>query len=116
MSTFSLARGPRGLLGAWETEGRIRCAAVERGQAPRTASGEAKGCKHPTIAANGDGHVLVAWIEGMGWATGGTLAWQLFADDGAPIEGAKGRREDAVPKWSLVQAVALADGSFRILY
>jgi hypothetical protein len=115
MSTYSLARGPRGLLGAWETEGRIRYALVEHEEAPRTASGEAKACKHPSIASNAAGDVLVAWIEGMGWATGGTLAWQLFGADSAPIEGAGGRRE-GVPKWSLVQAVALADGSFRILY
>ena len=48
-------------------------------------------------------------------AGAGKLAWQGFERDGHPIEGASGRR-DGVPRWDLPQALALADGSFRILY
>src|SRR5262245_20040858 len=114
MSTFALARGPRELLGAWETQGRIRYGALGEGSESRTASGDSDGCKHPSIACNAAGDVLVAWIEVGGWGEPGTLTWRLSDEKGAVL--ASGRGEgDGVPPWSLVQAVALPDGSFRIL-
>ena len=121
MSTYSLARGPRGLLGAYESGGQIRFASLGASKlTPRAVSDEprereeALGRKHPSIACGADGSVLVAWIEGMSWAQGGTLAWQLFGPDGKPLENERGRR-DGVPAWSLVQAVALS-GGFALLY
>jgi hypothetical protein len=114
MSTFSLARGPRELLGAWETEGRIRYGALSEVSTLRTASGDAAGCKHPSIACNAAGEVLVAWIEVAGWGEAGTLSWRLCDAKGAELESGRGE-EDGVPAWSLVQAVALADGRFAVL-
>jgi hypothetical protein len=121
MSTYSLARGPRGLLGAFESAGQIRFAALgEAKLAPLDAPGEPAeradhNRKHPSIACGADGAVLLAWIEGMSWGQGGTLAWQLLDPDAKPVEGERGRR-DGVPAWSLVQAVALPGGRFAVLY
>jgi len=113
-STYALARGPRELLGAWETEGRIRFGELGENAPSRTASGDADRCKHPTIACNAAGEVLVAWIEDMEWQREGTLAWQLVDAAGKLLESGRGE-EDEVPPWSLVDAVALPDGRFVIL-
>jgi hypothetical protein len=115
MSTFSLARGPRGILGAFESQGQVRFAALaETKLVAIDAPGEPSARKHPSIACARDGSVLLAWTEGMGWEKGGALAWQVFGTDGKPMSGAAGRSE-GVPAWSLVQAVAFPDGSFAIL-
>jgi len=121
MSTFALSGGRDGALGAWESEGQVRFARL-RAEAPTAAAppaceapGEARTRKHPSIACAPDGTVLLAWTEGMGWARGGAAAWQLFDASGAPLAGSAGRC-DGVPPWSLVQAVALRDGSFLLFY
>jgi len=116
MSTFALARGPRGVLGAFESSGQVRftpLAGDER--ATLDAPGDDRTRKHPSLAVAPDGSVLLAWTEGMGWSRGGALAWQLFDPAGAPVAGESGRRA-GVPAWSLVQAVALPDGRFALLY
>jgi hypothetical protein len=116
MSTYSLARGPRGVLGAFESSGQIRFAVLGESELElHDAPGEPAERKHPSIACGSDGSVLVAWTEGMGWGRVGVLAWQLFGPEGKPVEGERGRR-DGVPIWSLVQAVALTRGRFAVLY
>ncbi|HEX5052152.1 MAG TPA: hypothetical protein VFZ65_10290 [Planctomycetota bacterium] len=115
MSTFSLARGPRGTLGAWETEGQIRFAELDGEHALRSAPGRTGQRKHPSIACNRRGEVLLAWTERMGWNKGGSLAWQLFDDHGEPVNGEHGECA-GVPVWGLVQAVALPDERFAIVY
>lgn len=116
MSTFALARGPHGLLGAVEAEGQVRVSALEE-DAPvsRSVPGEPAGRKHPSLACGADGSFLVAWIEGMSWGQGGTLVWQLHGPDGQPLEGEAGRH-DGLPPWSLVQAVALPGGRYAVLF
>jgi hypothetical protein len=116
MSTYSLARGAHGLLGAFESAGQIRFAPLSAtAAAPEDAPGAPSSRKHPSLASGADGSVLLAWIEGMSWGRGGTLAWQLFGPDGKPIAGEHGRR-DGVPAWSLVQAVALPGDRYVVLY
>jgi hypothetical protein len=117
MSTASFARRASDIAGAWEASGRIRTAMFDANAAPSitTASGAAEKCRHPSLACNDHGDRLVAWIEGMSWNTSGTLAWRLFDASGRELD--TGRSESgAVPVWSLVQAVALEDGRFAILY
>ena len=70
--------------------------------------------RHPVVAANSKGEVLLAWTEGTAWEKGGALLWQLFDKSGKTIA-EKGRAED-VPIWSLPTAFASADGNFAILY
>jgi hypothetical protein len=81
---------------------------------PIPAPGEPKGRKHPVVAANDRGQVILAWTEGMGWQKGGSVAWQIFDKDERPI-GPIGRAR-GVPTWSLVAVFSKPDGSFTVVY
>ena len=119
MSSATMAEGPSGVLAAWETQGQVYSALV----APKTLTidesasppGEAGGRKHPAIACNPQGEMLLAWTEGTGWQKGGSLAWQLYDAERKPV-GPEGRKEGAIPTWSLATVVAGPDGGFTILY
>ncbi len=123
MSTASLAPAGESMLAAWEDEGDVAWARLDvemlatakAARPPAPADGSKLARKHPSVARNQAGEVLLAWTEGMGWQQGGTLVWQLFTSDGRPIDGATGRA-DGVPPWSLVAAAALPDGSFVVVY
>jgi hypothetical protein len=119
MSSSSLAEGKEAVYAAWETEHQIYLAALEPGtlkaSPPAALPGKGGPRSHPAVAAGAGGAVLVAWIEGMRWATGGTLAWQVLDREGKPVPGAAGR-EDGVPAWSLVAAFPRPDGGFTIVY
>jgi hypothetical protein len=116
MSTFAFAEGDGAVVGAWETAGQVYWRRVDesRDARPIAPPGSTGARKHPSIARNARGETLLAWTEGMGWSRGGTLAWQLFDKTGAPASD-PGRAE-GVPAWSLVSAVASADGSFAVIY
>jgi hypothetical protein len=105
---------------AWETQEQVYFQSVKAGQLPGDrvqASLFAGGVKHPSIAANPDGRVLVTWVKTTGWAQPGTLGWRLFDANGKPLEGqgTTGERP-GVAAWSFGAAVTMADGSFVILY
>lgn len=119
MASESLVDGPEGVWAAWETEGQVRLARVgrhTRSLGPQvSAPGPAQGRKHPALAVNSAGEVLLAWDEGTGWQRGGALAWQLYGRTGEPLP-QKGRVAGAIPVWGLSTAVALPDGSFLIIH
>jgi hypothetical protein len=52
--------------------------------------------------------MLLAWTEGTGWKKGGALAWQVYDNVGNAAKD-HGRREGAIPVWSLPAAVAVGD-------
>ncbi len=143
MSSESLAQAPGGgpVVAAWETDGQVYRAAVapvaastttERVATASAASAasaivrfeppqgapdrkNSKGQrKHPALAVNRDGQTLSAWTEGTGWARGGTLAWQVYDKDGAPV--GRTERVDGVPVWSLPTAFARPAGGFVLIY
>ncbi|MFN3648563.1 MAG: hypothetical protein ACK47B_03195 [Armatimonadota bacterium] len=119
MSSWALVEGPNGVLAAWETAGQVYFGRVD----PRTgrigpavaAPGEAGSRKHPALAVNPDGEVLLAWTEGTAWRRGGHLAWQRFDRSGKPI-GELGRLPDGVPVWGVPAAYARPDGAFVLAH
>ncbi len=119
MSTASLANDINGPLAAWETDGQVFYARVDpksgRIGKPVAAPGLPGKRKHPVVAANGEGEVMLAWTEGMGWNRGGSAAWQVFDAQGRPLPGARGQTE-GVPVWSLVAVCTQPDGEFVVIY
>ena len=119
MSTMALVEGSNGVVAAWETDGQIYFASSKPGTTaftePRAAPGDGQGRKHPALAINARGDLLLAWTEGTGWQQGGSLAWQVYDRDGKPTE-QKGRVDRGIPVWSLPAAVAHSDGTFTILH
>jgi hypothetical protein len=71
---------------AWETGGQAYWTRItRRGTSdPIAAPGEGKGRKHPRLAVNDKGEVLLVWTEGTGWQKGGSLACQLYDQAGRP--------------------------------
>jgi hypothetical protein len=115
MSSQALVQGPDGVLAAWETDGQVQFARVDPPGAPVAAPGATRGRKHPVLAVNGRGEVLLAWTEGTGWNRGGALAWQVYDRSGRPTEAA-GRVEGGVPVWGVAAAAVLADGRFLVIH
>lgn len=117
MSSMDIAESAGIVAGAWETGGQVYWARLERDGAaarPIVAPGEGKGRKHPRVAVNENGEVLLVWTEGTGWQKGGSLAWQIYDRSGQPTAGTT--RLPGIPVWSFAAAVATADNGFFILY
>ena len=118
MSTFSLAQTADSVLAAWETDGQVRFARIvgtlpQQRVTPAIALGQPKNRRHPSLAVNARGQILLAWSEGTAWQRGGSLAWQLYEKDGRPVAAG---RADGVPVWGLSAAFPRADGTFSIVY
>lgn len=118
MSTAAFGSGQEGTLAAWETREQIYFAKVSGKGSTAAAESEAPGDganrKHPSVAVAKDGRFLLAWTEGTGWNKGGHVRWQLLASDGTP-EGEAGEA-GGLPAWGVPAALALPDGSFRIIF
>ena len=118
MTTNYISQGYGRVLSAWETSGQVYFDEID----PRSfalsaafaAPGPANDRKHPAVAANSHGQILLAWTEGTAWSKGGSLAWQLYDDAGKPT-GDAGHSE-GVPVWGLSSIAADRAGNFTILY
>jgi len=119
MSTASFTRFGEQSLVAWEGAAEVSFAAIDSktGQpgALIAAPGKGNNRKHPTLAINKEGYVLLAWDEGTGWKKGGDLKWQVYDRSLKPVGGAMGSQR-GLAVWSLGSAFAAADGSFVIVY
>lgn len=118
MSSAAFAESGRQVAVAWETQGQIQFARIDKetGEVGLAASapGPGRARRLPAVALNGEGQLLLVWTEGTGWEKGGDLAWQLFdMHDRALGKMARGKN---VPVWSFAAAWAERDGSFGILY
>jgi hypothetical protein len=118
MSTFSLAQTSDAVVAAWETDGQIQFARIvdsvpQQIVSPPMPFGAARKRRHPSLAVNARGQILLAWSEGTAWQKGGSLAWQLHEKGGRSI--ATGRSE-GVPIWGLSAAFVGKDGRFTIVY
>jgi hypothetical protein len=115
MSSAMIAQSGKGVLTAWETAGQVHLGIVEGGKVSRiTPPGVEGRRKHPVVATDRNGDILLVWTEGTGWQRGGALAWQLFDKTGKPLD--ERGRQDGVPVWSFAAAYANADGTFVLLY
>ena len=115
---MALVQGPKGVFAAWETDGQIYFAEGKPGTStfaePQAAPGNGQDRKHPSVALNARGEMVLAWTEGTGWEKGGALAWQVFDKDGKPPS-ARGRMEGWIPVWGLPAAGA-AESDFVIVH
>jgi hypothetical protein len=105
-------------VGAWETGGQVYWAHLNRDSTqqsqPIAAPGEGKGRKHPRVAINQNGEVLLVWTEGTGWNRGGSLAWQMYDRSGQAT--AEKMQLSGIPTWSFAAAGVRPDNGFSILY
>jgi hypothetical protein len=118
MSSLDFAEASGVLVAAWETGGQVYWTRVN-GPEGRTgqlipAPGQGKGRKHPRVAVNQRGEVLLVWTEGTGWQKGGGFAWQLYDSAGRPASGSQ--QAPGIPAWSFAAVVARPDSGFTILY
>jgi hypothetical protein len=117
MTSMSLTAGDPAFQ-AWETDGQVYFNSTAAGDPPKappvTPTGEALRRKHPRLAIDRKGSVVLAWTEGTSWGRGGSLAWQVFGPDGraTAVRGS----QSGVPAWSFPAVIARADGGFTILY
>jgi hypothetical protein len=119
MSSESFAANAGRVLAAWETDGKVFFAPANlsggKFNAPifSPAPGAAKR-RQPALAVNAKGEALLAWTEGTAWQKGGSVAWQVFDQNGQPR--AEQGTKDGVPVWGLVAAYAQPDGKFVLIY
>jgi len=118
MSTYELTAGNGRVLAAWETGGHVQYTELTPATADNPTAvappGTSGSRRHPSLAINARGDVLMSWSEGTGWQKGGSVAWQVF-DRGGKATAPAGRAA-GLPVWSLSAAFATADNGFRIIY
>jgi hypothetical protein len=119
MSSEAFVEGPGVVFAAWETLGQVFFARASRGSAkaapPIAAPGQGRNRKHPALAVNVRGEVILVWTEGTGWERGGDLAWQVYDPSGHPTT-IRGRLAGAVPIWGLAAVTADPDGGFTVYH
>jgi hypothetical protein len=114
MSSMDFAEGQGKVEGAWETSGQVYFENVtDHAAQPISAPAPAKGHKHPRLAIAPAGETLLVWTDGTGWGRGGSIAWQMYNQSGAPMT-AKGS-ELGLPPWSFAETTSTREG-FLILY
>ena len=117
MSSCSFAENDSDVVAATERDGQVCFNRIESGAlelSEPTYAPDAGKRKHPVVAVNSKGEVLLAWTEGTAWEKGGALAWQLFDKNGKAT--AEKGHINGVPVWSLATAFAESDGRFVIVY
>jgi hypothetical protein len=116
MSTSGFSGSSTNPLIAWETKGQVFWARIgEDAIDPHPAPDGAKSRKHPALACDRNGNILLAWTDGTGWNKGGSVAWQLYDASGNAIPNTGGHRQD-LPTWDAPAVVCASDGKLLILY
>src|SRR5258708_6173836 len=110
MSSMDFSEG----VATWETGGQVFWTRLQGASEPIAAPGTGKNRKHPRVAVNGRGEVLLVWTEGTGWQKGGELAWQKFDRAGKAL--GEMERLPGIPAWSFAAVVARPEKGVTILY
>jgi len=111
MSTVSLTESRAGVFAAWENAKQIYFARLDprtlaAGQ-PIAAPGDGSNRKHPSVAVNRNGEMVLAWTEGTGWKKGGVVVAQTLDRGGSPV--GKPMNRIPIPAWGFAAAVAVGD-------
>jgi len=118
MSTAYLSEAGVDELAAWEKAGQVYFTKVDADSFMPSALFQAPGVggkrKHPALAKNKNGQILLVWTEGTAWAKGGSLSWQLFDEAGQTLS-ANGSIPE-LPVWDLPSVFADRNGNFTIAY
>jgi hypothetical protein len=118
MSSMDFAENTGVLACAWETGGQIYWTRITGASGaagdPIAAPGEGKGRKHPRLAVNARGEILLVWTEGTGWQKGGSLAYQLYDPNARPATDLK--QIAGIPAWSFAVPIARPDNGFSVLF
>ncbi len=113
MSTMAMAQGPQGIVAAWDTQGQIFHTTIKPGTTEfskiQSPTHGGKQARHPALAINAEGEMVLAWTEGTAWKRGGSLVWQAFDKVGNPTT-VQGRLEGGIPVWGLPTVAATKDG------
>ena len=120
MSSACLSGTTESTFAAWETEFQVKFARIDNlapGSTPTMVVPESNTGirKHPVVAANSQGQVILVWTEGTGWQKGGDVAWQVFDKLGKPVAGGFGQAK-GVPVWSFAAVYSRPDGGFTVVY
>ena len=116
VTTTSMNPGPSGTTVAWETQGQSYYAGIEHLEDRVSPPGKANNRrKNPAVAVNHRGETLLAWGDGSGFRTGGTLYWQVFDADGRPTA-EHGDGTDTLPEGSVPTTLARADGTCLVIF
>ena len=116
VATTSLSQGPTGITMAWETEGKVYFTDADHLKTNVSPAGSTKTRrKNPVVAVNHRGDTLLAWGDGLGWRSGGTLNWQVFDADGRETAD-RGTGTETIPEASRPAALARSDGTFLLIY
>jgi hypothetical protein len=116
MSTVSLVQSGDQILFSWETDKQVYFSKFDlrsrsAGKAiPAPGAGKIR--KHPAIAQDRHGRVLLSWTDGTGWKRGGMLDWQMFNTQSQPVGPPCGG--DPVPVWGMPAAVCV-NGRFFVI-
>jgi hypothetical protein len=116
MSTADFTRGAKDVVAAYEGPDAVGYELLDprTGEVREGVVVSKKGVKHPAVAVNSKGEVLLAWAEGTGWNKGGAVAWQVaIPGNDHPLSG---RGREGLPVWSRPAAFARPDGSFVVVY
>ena len=120
MSSATLHTKSDGTLASWETEHQVKFAQVD-GLLPRSQprvsapNMNEQTRKHPVLCSNSKGQVILAWTEGTGWQKGGSVAWQVFDNQGNAVAGGAGQAS-GLPVWGLVAVFSGPNDEFTVVY
>lgn len=119
MSTAAFCEGSAGPLAAWETKERVYFGVIDPAthqlSKPIAPPNQGNNSKHPAVAVNRDGQVIVAWTVDTAWQKGGAVAWQVFDKNGNPLLKENGQAKE-LPVWGLVAVFAKPDRGFVVIY
>ena len=110
-----LADGGAGALVAWETEGVVLFGDAAGDREPIAAPPSVLLQKHPGLATNAAGEVLLAWIELTKKPRRKQLKWQVYGADGKPTD-SRSKDQVVLTNTNTPALVARPDGGFVMVW